>query len=772
MNHVPRLYYQRNAHGIIVAQSTDVYEGRDGVMGNYGFLYIFDDLLIFVLFAVSNFILMKRRFEIAKTTMILLCCLIVIAGLNITIIYREGVTFALTMLPLTAYIPMMACTHILSKSGFTGTAAIWVIGLLETFCLSFLKKILKQLPMLSTGTGQGSDVAKTILLLVFSVLLLIVLVRYVKAPFRRYVLEMNINWFTPGLPIFFSFVLFSYFINDVTNPVVFLLLFLTVISILLLIYKMLVSIERERRIKESEDMLTLQMESQRRQYEEIRRKFEMGRTYRHDMKHHLATLDTLIQQSDAKEATDYIHELRGQFKQIELETYCEDATINAVLSYYIGQAKEAGCKVDAEMRVFGDLPFETLDLCIIFANALDNAIQACSKLKPEERYIKFRASFANEQNLVISIENPCLGNISFDKDGLPSVPRSKNHGIGLRSIQAVAKKYNGILACNLEGHIFYTRVIVFVPRPDLELPVKTFSPAKKIAKNMLVLMLTVILSVNLFPETALALDQVPVAGAFLRIISLNNYRFQWGATSIDIEAPTAQMTLFDTSLVSAKGHRAERKDKSRSGKVLALDDLGSESASLPEIPIDDPALAGAVADLNEDMSAYIEQLKQKFLWYVARKYDGYVALDTSYKILCNNEEMLSLRFDTTINVGGSGQYARCFTLDKRAGKVIDLADLFRTKSLYVSVISEEILKQMRRQVDLGTADYFIPGGIWSEEECFQKIDEDQNFYINNQGKLVIVFDEYQVAPGSMGCPEFIIPTAVMKQILKASSLVK
>ena len=72
---------------------------------------------------------------------------------------------------------------------------------------------------------------------------------------------------------------------------------------------------------------------------------------------------------------------------------------------------------------------------------------------------------------------------------------------------------------------------------------------------------------------------------------------------------------------------------------------------------------------------------------------------------------------------------------------------------------------MEEQVAAGEGDYFIPGGIWSEEECFQTIDADQNFYLDADDHLVIVFDEYEVAPGSMGMPSFVIEQQAIADIL-------
>lgn len=67
------------------------------------------------------------------------------------------------------------------------------------------------------------------------------------------------------------------------------------------------------------------------------------------------------------------------------------------------------------------------------------------------------------------------------------------------------------------------------------------------------------------------------------------------------------------------------------------------------------------------------------------------------------------------------------------------------------------------------ADYFIPGGIWSDEECFKAIAADHQFYMDDQNQLVITLDEYEVASGKDGRPEFDIPTEVLSGILRQPS---
>ena len=94
--------------------------------------------------------------------------------------------------------------------------------------------------------------------------------------------------------------------------------------------------------------------------------------------------------------------------------------------------------------------------------------------------------------------------------------------------------------------------------------------------------------------------------------------------------------------------------------------------------------------------------------------------------------------------------------------MLALPDLFSEDYDYIGEISAAVLRQMEFRVQYMDARYFIPGGIWSDDECFKEISPDQQFYLNSYGKLVIVFDEYTVAPGSEGAPEFVMPDEIFR----------
>lgn len=252
--------------------------------------------------------------------------------------------------------------------------------------------------------------------------------------------------------------------------------------------------------------------------------------------------------------------------------------------------------------------------------------------------------------------------------------------------------------------------------------------ARPAACALLTLLLGLVL-LNCMPAMAQTLETLPGLGAAVRLVDVRSYRAAWGDTLFRADLPV---------LVPAHG--------AGTGAGTGAGDAGAD-------------------DLNQQMEDYIDRVRETFLWYVAREYQGYVASETGYTVLRDDEALLSLCFYTTVNAGGSGEYSRCFTLDKRTGQVLELSDLFAPGSDYVGAVSADILRQMTGQVEAGQGDYFIPGGIWPEEDCFDSIAADQNFYLDADNRLVILFDEYEVAPGSMGSPRFVIDDRAVAGIL-------
>ncbi len=134
--------------------------------------------------------------------------------------------------------------------------------------------------------------------------------------------------------------------------------------------------------------------------------------------------------------------------------------------------------------------------------------------------------------------------------------------------------------------------------------------------------------------------------------------------------------------------------------------------------------------------------------------------------MTDNERYFTLKLSIFQVAGSGAQSYKFYTIDKQTGKQVQLKDLFAEGSSYNEVLSENIREQMReRMAEDENLIYWV-----DDEEIpewnFHELKEDQNFYFDEDGNLVVVFDEYEVAPGYMGAQEFTVDQKVYKGLLK------
>lgn len=153
--------------------------------------------------------------------------------------------------------------------------------------------------------------------------------------------------------------------------------------------------------------------------------------------------------------------------------------------------------------------------------------------------------------------------------------------------------------------------------------------------------------------------------------------------------------------------------------------------------------------------------------------EGHLGVESGYEIKTDNDKILSISRWVVNTVGSSSTTKKFDTIDKQREILITLPSLFQDNS-YIEVISENIKQQMREQMKNDSDKTYWVTGTDQElfMEPFTSIARDQSFYINNDGKLVISFDKYEVAPGYMGVVEFIIPTEVISDLLVSNEYIK
>ena len=129
-----------------------------------------------------------------------------------------------------------------------------------------------------------------------------------------------------------------------------------------------------------------------------------------------------------------------------------------LLSHYIEKAESEGIFCDVKAAVPSGITVLPVDLCVILANSLENAIHACSDVPDKARRIILINAHTKNDLLFLEITNPFHREIKI-VNNLP-VTEKKGHGFGTKSIVMTTEKYNGLWSFETKDSMFYMRVVL------------------------------------------------------------------------------------------------------------------------------------------------------------------------------------------------------------------------------------------------------------------------------------------------------------------------
>ena len=190
---------------------------------------------------------------------------------------------------------------------------------------------------------------------------------------------------------------------------------------------------------------------------------------------------------------------------------------------------------------------------------------------------------------------------------------------------------------------------------------------------------------------------------------------------------------------------------------------------IPEVSVknEDGSVNQETTDaVNKSIQEYTDEIIAQYKADVeASGGEGKQLVDLEYEVITDSDRLFSIRFDKLQIMASGAESVKIYHIDKQTGQMINLKGLFKEDVNFIDPISDNIKKQMKEQMAADESKmYFIDSDM--PESDFQSITEDTTFSVNDSGKLVIVFDEYEVAPGSMGVVEFEIPTDVIQDIVQ------
>ncbi len=190
--------------------------------------------------------------------------------------------------------------------------------------------------------------------------------------------------------------------------------------------------------------LTQAAEAQKVYISEARSRYEQTKAFRHDVKNHLTVLNSLLSSGRIDESRAYLQKLSAVSESLSFPCRTGNAVVDILLGEKLGLLKD----ITAEVSLLLPSPWgiDDLDMCIIFANALDNAIAACRAC---EGGGSIHVSGRQQGDFfMLTFENSC-------PDGPMPQP-----GTGLANIRAAAEKYHGAVLTEKSGQSFSLSVLL------------------------------------------------------------------------------------------------------------------------------------------------------------------------------------------------------------------------------------------------------------------------------------------------------------------------
>ena len=157
------------------------------------------------------------------------------------------------------------------------------------------------------------------------------------------------------------------------------------------------------------------------------------------------------------------------------------------------------------------------------------------------------------------------------------------------------------------------------------------------------------------------------------------------------------------------------------------------------------------AELNENGQKVIDEFKAYKEELESSGLEAHIGVDSGYIIKTENDRVLSFDVYVVNMAGSSSTTHKFYNLDKKKGELITFKSLVKDKENYKEKINEFVKADMEKRN--GMEEMFFM-------DEFKGIKDEPNFYIDDEGYVIVVFDKYEIAPGCMGSPEFKLPKEI------------
>lgn len=213
-------------------------------------------------------------------------------------------------------------------------------------------------------------------------------------------------------------------------------------------------------LREEENKYIYMLDAQKKHFEELQRRNADVRAFRHDMCTHIAIIEKYLDLNEYDKLSEYLKSIKDTTGLNETKSYTGNLAVDAVINDQIRDI--AGKNIKFSFDGFFSIGEEIsdFDLCSIFYNLIQNAIEGCEKVASDSKNISIKTKNIGEKLGIVIENDTVLETLPADCIIPTTKEDKKNHGYGMKSIKNAVEKYNGIYNNSIKDGKFIVNIVI------------------------------------------------------------------------------------------------------------------------------------------------------------------------------------------------------------------------------------------------------------------------------------------------------------------------
>lgn len=240
---------------------------------------------------------------------------------------------------------------------------------------------------------------------------------------------------------------------------------------------------------------------------------------------------------------------------------------------------------------------------------------------------------------------------------------------------------------------------------------------------------------NTSAGVAHAMEQIPVIGKLVEVVTFRNYQYEDERNQADIEVPEI-VPQSVTDMVAEESATGVQENLQKSADEIN-------------------------AEIQKISDRFVKEFEENL-----QTEGGYQDVIVKSEVVSTTQDYFTLKLICYQGAGSGAEWNYYYTIDLNTGERLQLKDLFYEGADYITPISENIKEQMKEQMAADENKIYWLDDPEVPEWNFEHITDETAFYLNENGNIVISFNEGDVAPMYMGVVTFEIPDEVVRDIRK------